>query len=151
MILASRDFDDQGAIPPRFTCEGRNLSPELHWDAIPQGARSFALVCEDPDAPGGVWRHWAAYDIAPNVRHLARGAGHAGQQEFRQAINDFGDEGYGGPCPPKGHGPHRYRFRLMALVVARLDAPGGARCLDVARLAQGHLIDEAVLTGIFER
>jgi Raf kinase inhibitor-like YbhB/YbcL family protein len=151
MILASNEFHDQGAIPPLFTCEGRDVSPELHWDQPPKGVQSFAILCEDPDAPGGMWRHWAAFDIAPDARGLPRGAGEADAREFRQAINDFGKRGYGGPCPPRGHGPHRYRFRLMALSVPKLPAPANAHCRDVTRLAQKHLIEECALTGIFER
>jgi len=151
MILASTDLHDQGAIPPLFSCEGENVSPELHWDQAPDGARSFAILCDDPDAPGGVWRHWAAFDISAKIRRLPRGAGEAGATGFRQAINDFGEKGYGGPCPPRGRGPHRYRFRLMALSVDKLPARVNARCRDVESLAEKHVISECALTGIFER
>jgi Raf kinase inhibitor-like YbhB/YbcL family protein len=151
MILASTDIRDQGAIPTLFTCEGQDLSPELHWDHAPDGALSFALLCDDPDAPGGIWRHWAAFDIPAQVRSLPRGAGKASTKEFRQAINDFGNRGYGGPCPPKGHGPHRYRFRLMALSVNKLPARADAHCRDVERLAEKHVVSQCALTGIFER
>ena len=151
MILASADFRNQGAIPALFTCEGQNVSPELHWDQAPDGARSFAILCDDPDAPGGVWRHWAAFDIPDQVRRLPRGAGEAGATGFRQAINDFGERGYGGPCPPRGHGAHRYRFRLMALSVDKLSARASAHCREVESLAEKHVISECALTGTFER
>ena len=110
MHLASRAFENGGRIPGRFTCDGDNEMPPLEWTGVPPEARSLALVCSDPDAPSGTFHHWAVYDIPPDVRHLPerKCAG------MREAVNDFGRTGYGGPCPPRGHGSHRYCFRLYA-------------------------------------
>ncbi len=152
MRLTSSDFADKGKIPRICTCEGEDLSPALEWGEAPPETGGFALLCNDPDAPGGVWRHWAAYDIPAAVAGLSRGAGRAaGEEKFKQAINDFGRSGYGGPCPPRGHGPHRYRFRLLALSVDRLPVRKGAHCRDVEREALKHTLAEAELVGTFER
>ena len=152
MWLTSIDFADNGKIPRICTCEGEDLSPALEWGETPPKTRSFVLLCNDPDAPGGVWRHWAAYDIPVAVTKLPRGAGRAAKDEkFRQAINDFGRPGYGGPCPPRGHGAHHYRFRLFALSIDRLPVREGAHCRDVEQEAQKHALAEAELVGTFER
>jgi len=152
MRLTSSDFADQGKIPRVCTCEGEDASPSLAWTDAPKETRSFVLLCNDPDAPAGVWRHWAAYDILPTTEQLPRGAGRAGDTgSFKHAINDFGQPVYGGPCPPRGHGPHHYRFCLLALLVDRLDLRKDAHCRDVEKEARKHSIAEAVLVGTFER
>jgi Raf kinase inhibitor-like YbhB/YbcL family protein len=111
MKFISSAFDDRAAIPRRFTCDGENLSPPLQWSGTPAGARSFVLLCDDPDAPAGTWHHWAAYDIPPTTTELADDA--AQNTKMKQAVNDFRKVGYGGPCPPHGHGPHHYHFRPL--------------------------------------
>lgn len=115
MQLASKAFEDGGAIPKRHTGEGDDVSPELGWTKVPDGAESFALICHDPDAPlikpgsyGFV--HWVLYGIPAAVDRLAEGTG-----EYTHGVNDFGDEAYGGPMPPEGHGTHHYFFWLLAL------------------------------------
>ena len=87
MKLVSSAFADGAAIPRRFTCDGENLSPPLQWSDAPTGTRSFALLCDDPDAPAGTWHHWAAYDLPPTVTELADGA--ALNKNIKQAVNDF--------------------------------------------------------------
>jgi Raf kinase inhibitor-like YbhB/YbcL family protein len=152
MWLRSSEFSDGGAIPRRFTCEGEDLSPPLQWGAAPAETRSFAILCDDPDAPMGTWHHWAVYDISPDHAALAEGAGRSGGGEgLKQAINDFGRPGYGGPCPPRGHGPHHYHFRLLALSTDRLPVRSNAKCKDTEREARKHLISEAVLIGLYQR
>ena len=114
----------------------------LQWSEPPAGTRSFALIVDDPDAPGGTFRHWGAYDIPASARSLGG--------EFAQAVNDFGKPGYGGPCPPRGHGPHRYRFKLLALDVDELNLSGPS----IAKLeaeAEKRQLGRAQLTGTFER
>jgi Raf kinase inhibitor-like YbhB/YbcL family protein len=150
--LESSAFSNGAAMPRRFTCEGEDLSPPLHWSGAPAGTASFVLLCDDPDAPSGTWRHWAAYDIPADRAALPEGAGRRrGEDGLTQSINDFGRPGYGGPCPPRGHGPHHYRFRLLALSTDRLRTPKAPSCRDVEREAGKHLIAEAILTGLFER
>ena len=136
----------------RFTCDGEDVSPQLEWVNVPAGTRSFALLCEDPDAPAGIWHHWAVYDIAAEQTTLAEGAGRVGpRQSFKQAINDFHRPGYGGPCPPHRDGVHHYRFRLLALSVERLRLGTKPSCKQVEQEARRHVISEATLVGLYER
>lgn len=81
-------------IPARFTCDGEDLSPLVQWSDPPAGTRSFALILDDPDAPGGVFTHWGAFDIGPDARKIGEGAGNSANAPFRQARNDFGAQGY---------------------------------------------------------
>ena len=147
MHLASRAFENGGRIPDRFTCDGDNEMPPLEWTGVPPEARSLALVCSDPDAPSGTFYHWAVQDIPPDVRHLPDRT-HSG---MREAVNDFGRSGYGGPCPPRGHGFHHYHFRLYALDVPTLGLGPKTRCPEVERLARRHVLAEADLIGIYGR
>jgi Raf kinase inhibitor-like YbhB/YbcL family protein len=149
MKLISNAFADGAAIPRRFTCDGENLSPPLQWSGAPAGTRSYVLLCDDPDAPAGTWHHWAVYDIPPVLTELADGA--AQNTNLKQAANDFRKVGYGGPCPPHGHGPHHYRFRLLALSTDHLPARASASCRDIEREARKHAIAEAILVGWYER
>lgn len=151
MRLRSSAFADGSAIPRRFTCDGENISPPLEWSDPPAGAKSFVLLCDDPDAPGGTFHHWAAYDIAGKQTALPLDAGNqAAALGFKQAINDFQKPGYGGPCPPRG-APHHYHFRLLALGVERLSLPERASCRSVASEARKHSLAEATLVGIYRR
>jgi Raf kinase inhibitor-like YbhB/YbcL family protein len=128
------------------------VSVPLRWSDAPAETRSFVLFCDDPDAPAGVWHHWAVYDIPPDRTELAEGIGRPGAKSgLKQALNDFGRPGYGGPCPPRRHGPHHYQFRLLALSVAHLAVSGKPSCQEVERQAHGHAIAEATLVGLYER
>ena len=152
MDLTSSAFEDNQRIPRRYTGEGDDISPPLAWTGFPAGTQSLALICEDPDAPKGTFHHWAAYDIAPTLTTLPAGVpSQPDNNRIRQAINDFGRHGYGGPMPPRGHGPHRYRFRLIALDTAHLPLPPDASVLDVENAAMAHKIAEANLVGLYER
>ena len=144
--MGSPDIKDGQPIPQDFTCDGADQSPQLSWDEPPAGTKSLALIMDDPDAPSGTFRHWGAYDIPAATRTIERG-----QPLGRQAVNGFGKSGYGGPCPPKGHGPHHYRFKLCALDVAGLSLPADARVQQVEAEAQKHQLGIAQLTGTFER
>lgn len=144
--LTSSAFENGQPIPAQFTCDGDDRSPPLAWGEPPEGTKSFALALDDPDAPAGTFRHWGAYDIPPNTRSIA-----AGQAVGTQAINDFGKPGYGGPCPPKGHGPHHYHFKLFALDVDKLGPVPNARIADVENGAKKHAIGMGELVGTYER
>ena len=150
MRLTSSAFAPDGRIPVRFTCDGADVSPPLAWTDPPAGTSSFALVCSDPDAPGGVWHHWAIYDIAPTTLALAEGWPPS-RKLPPQAINDFRRAGYGGPCPPRGSAPHHYHFRLYALDVAELGLGARAHCRDVDAAARSHAIATAELIGLYGR
>lgn len=150
MRLTSSAFPQGGKIPTRFTCDGDNVSPPLSWSGEPQAARSLAIVCSDPDAPHGVWFHWAVFDIPVGVTELAE---HCVPSSGGppQARNDFGKRGYGGPCPPHGHGRHHYHFTLFALDVAQLDMPSSATCREVEEAARLHALATADLVGVYAR
>lgn len=152
LTLESTAFDQGGTIPEKYTCDGSNLSPPLAWSGVPEGTRSFLLVCDDPDAPGDVFHHWAAYNIPPDWTALRKGFGAESLEEgFLQAVNDFGKPGYGGPCPPAGHGPHHYHFRLSALSEPSLPAAPGATCLEVIILARPNVLAFVELVGLYGR
>lgn len=144
--VTSTAIQDGGPIPARYTCDGDGQSPPLSWGEPPAGTKSFALVVDDPDAPSGTFRHWGVYDIPASARSLG-----AGQSIGGQAVNGFGKSGYGGPCPPKGHGPHHYRFKLYALDIARLGLTSDARVEKVESEGQKHAIGQGQITGIYER
>ena len=149
LTLTSPAFGEGQTIPDEFARETGNVSPPLEWSGAPEETKSFALVVEDPDAPGGVFRHWAIHDLPPNHGGLAKGV--AERTSAPQAVNDFGEAGYGGPMPPAGHGAHRYQFRLMALNVPALETTAGADARSVATSAARHTLEESVLTGLYER
>ena len=152
LTLTSTAFADGEPIPEHYSCDGADISPPLAWSGAPDGTRSFALLCDDPDAPGGTWTHWAIFDVAADAGGL-REAFPKGARVGRvlQAVTDFGHPGYGGPCPPRGHGTHHYRFRLLALDVESLGLPDHSDFADVAAAAEGHILAEATLTGTYSR
>ncbi|MFA9461146.1 YbhB/YbcL family Raf kinase inhibitor-like protein [Thiohalorhabdus sp. Cl-TMA] len=152
LTLMSGVFAHDHQIPVKYTCDGEDVSPPLEWAGIPDNTRSFALVCDDPDAPGGTFQHWAVYDIPPETTFLEEGFSSAGTPgRFPEGANDFGKTAYGGPCPPAGHGAHHYRFRLLALDVDHLDLPGKATMEEVEKTARAHMLAETELVGHYER
>ena len=142
-------FTSGGDIPEVFTCEGDDVSPALAWSGEPVGTQSFALIMDDPDAPAGTWNHWLLWDIPADMRSLPQK--HQAAQPLHSGTNDFGKAGYGGPCPPKGHGPHRYFFRLYALNTPTLGLPQGARRKELERAIKRHQLGIATCMGRFER
>jgi Raf kinase inhibitor-like YbhB/YbcL family protein len=150
LSLHSPAFDDGDRIPDRYSRSHGNVSPPLEWTGVPKGTRSFALILVDPDGTRGIFRHWAAFDIAPDRQRLDEGAGGRGS-DLRQGANDFGETSYDGPQPPEGHGPHHYHFRLAALDTDHLDIDPEQRAETIWRAAQDHVLEEAELTGIYER
>ncbi len=107
-------------------------------------------MVEDPDAPSGTFRHWGLYDIAPGQSQLPEGGAGGAAPGFAQAVNDFGNSGYDGPQPPRGHGVHHYHFRIAALDTEKLPLPAKASVAQLWTAAQPHLIAEAELVGTFE-
>lgn len=152
LTLTSSAFGQGETIPKKYTCDGDDVSPPLSWSVVPDGTRSLLLVCDDPDAPSGLFHHWAAYDIPPDWTELGEGYGPESLEEsFRQAVNDFGRPGYGGPCPPRGDKPHAYHFRLSALSDVIVSAAPSARCAEVIRLARPYVIEYIELVGFYGR
>ena len=133
-------------IPPRFTADGRDLSPPLEWSSPPAGTLSLALLCDDPDAPRGDWVHWVLYNLPPDLRELKEGkvpdAAVAGS-------NDFGKLGYNGPSPPPGKA-HRYVFHLFALDIP-LKLSSGASKSELLRAIEGHVVGQGELTAPYQR
>lgn len=150
--VSTSAFKPGESIPARHTCDGADVSPALSWTAPPAGTKSLALICDDPDAPGGLWTHWLIWNLAPDRRDLPEGLAKtaAGPEALRQGTNDFGRPGYGGPCPPRGPA-HRYSFRLLALE-APLDLPAGAnRPAFDAALATRKILATAEIMGRYSR
>lgn len=149
--VASPAFDSGGDIPREHTCDGADMSPRLTWAGVPEDSRSLVLLVTDPDAPGGTFTHWVAYDIPPNERSLETGQPREPQlpNGGTQGRNDFGSVGWRGPCPPHGS-EHRYLFRLHALDTM-LSAPPGATREDIEQAMEGHITAAGELIGRYAR
>jgi Raf kinase inhibitor-like YbhB/YbcL family protein len=159
--LTSPDIQPNGPIAMEqvfnaFGCSGQNISPALAWSGAPEGTRSFALLCHDPDAPtgGAGWWHWLVVNIPASATGLPKNAGTADGNNLptgaMQVATDFGAPGWGGPCPPVGHGPHRYVFTLYAIGTERLDVAATGASL-AGFMVNMSAIGKTSLTGIFER
>lgn len=150
--ISSEDIKDGQPIAEVYTCDGADQSPQLSWPEAPSGVRSFALVVDDPDAPHGTFSHWGVFNMPDTRTSIERGEGNGpSNTNFVQAMNDFGKSGYGGPCPPKGHGPHRYRFKLYALDVEKLTLPPDTKIPALEDAAKEHRIAMAEIMGTYER
>jgi Raf kinase inhibitor-like YbhB/YbcL family protein len=147
--VTTKSFANGGDIPELFTCEGDDVSPALAWSGEPAGTKSFALIMDDPDAPAGTWNHWLLWDI-PGVLHSLP-QHYRAVRPVHSGTNDFGNEAYGGPCPPKRNGPHRYSFRLYALDAPSLGVAEGTRRKALEDAIQRHRLGAAEYMGRFER
>jgi Raf kinase inhibitor-like YbhB/YbcL family protein len=154
LSLTSSAFRDGGEIPSVHTCEGDDTSPPLAWSGVPAGAKSLALVVDDPDAPDPkapktTWVHWVLYDLPPSSTGLPAAATSRDlPQGTRDGLNDWKRTGYGGPCPPIGR--HRYLFKLYALdaVLPDLGTPTKAR---LEKAMEGHVVEKAQLIGTYQK
>jgi Raf kinase inhibitor-like YbhB/YbcL family protein len=142
-------FSNGAAIPARHSCDGADESPALSWSGVPERVRSFSLVVEDPDAPVGTWIHWLLWDIPATASSLPQGfePGSVGVS----GRNDFGRRGYGGPCPPRGHGPHRYFFRLFAVDKESLGLAEGSNRRALDNALAGHVVAQTEYIGTYQR
>ena len=150
MQLQSPAFSDSDTIPFRYTCDGANVSPPLQWREPPMGTQTFALIVEDPDAPRRTFTHWVIYDIPATLHQLSEGVAHTAKllDGAIQGKNDFGQLGYGGPCPPSG--THRYFFNLHALDQPLNLKPGASKADVLARM-KGHILQTVSLVGLYSR
>lgn len=139
--VRSSAFASGSNIPAQFTCKGANTNPPLQFEAIPKGAKSLALIVDDPDAPGGLFSHWLIWNIEPTTTQIGEKIVPSGAME---GTNDFGKPGYGGPCPPSG--THRYFFRLFALD-RPLDLKPGAKRSALEHAMKGHVVGQGELMG----
>jgi Raf kinase inhibitor-like YbhB/YbcL family protein len=151
MKLVSAALRPGQPIPAIHSCQGEDRSPPLAWSEIPADTRSFALVADDPDAPRGTYVHWVLFNLPADAVELSPGVPRAPElpSGARQGINDAGEVGYQGPCPPPG-APHRYFFRLYALDCA-LNLPPGSTRLDLDRAMASHILAETSLMGTYQR
>jgi Raf kinase inhibitor-like YbhB/YbcL family protein len=150
MKVTSSAFSEGTMIPNKFTCDDINISPPLEWSQVPEGTKTFAIICNDPDAPAGDWVHWVLYNLPPNISEfkenvpkveiLSNGA--------IQGKNDFGRIGYGGPCPPGG--THRYYFRVYALT-KELYVKAGITKTELLKAMEGSILAEGELMGRYKR
>jgi Raf kinase inhibitor-like YbhB/YbcL family protein len=149
--LTSPDFRHGESIPRPHSCEGENLSPGLTWSGVPLERRSFALICEDPDAPRGTYVHWVLYNLSGETVELSRGIPTVPELPSGacQGRNDSGEIGYTGPCPPPGK-PHRYYFRLYALDIM-LSLPYGVSRGELERAMADHIVGQGTLMGVYQR
>jgi Raf kinase inhibitor-like YbhB/YbcL family protein len=143
-------FKEGELIPSKYTCDGENISPPLIWKDAPEGTKSFALICDDPDAPVGDWVHWVIYNIPAEDHELKEGASSKKllPKGSVEGITDFRKTGYGGPCPPSGI--HRYFFKLYSLNTI-LHLPAGTTKNKLLEAMQGHIISQAALIGKYSR
>ena len=142
MKLTSPEFENNGFIPKRFSCQGQNINPALIIEGIPTEAKSLALIFDDPDAPAGDWVHWVVFDM-PVVSKIEEDS-----IPGNQGINDFGRNDYGGPCPP--FGTHRYVFKIYALD-AKLGLGEGINKRELEQAMEGHILAKAELVGRYKK
>ncbi len=143
--LSSSAFTEAETIPKKYTCDGQDVSPPLSWTGVPTGTSSLLLIVDDPDAPRGTWVHWVLIDLPVNLDGLPEGV----QGEGIEGVNDFGRQGYGGPCPPRGSN-HRYYFKLYALDKV-LGLKAGATKSEAEKAMQGHVLAWGQLMGRYAR
>jgi Raf kinase inhibitor-like YbhB/YbcL family protein len=149
--LTSTAFKNGAKIPRKYTCNGEERSPPLFWSGALNGTKSYAIILEDPDAPGGTFTHWVFYDLPATATGFAEGAGKEedSKEGSKQGINDFGHFGYGGPRPPRG--THSYIFRLYTLDIPELNLKGKATKEEVLKAAKGHVTAGTELVGTYSR
>lgn len=145
--LTSTAFKHGDPIPSQYSCDGVDISPPLAWQNIPENTASFVLIIDDPDAPVGIWDHWLLFNIPAKTTSLAENIS-ALPEGTKVGQNSWGNNTYGGPCPPKGK--HRYFFKLYALDTT-LDLEEGATKATLETAIHGHVLAEAELMGTYDR
>lgn len=148
--VTSSAFQNDGMIPAKYTCDGPDVSPPIAWNGVPEGTKSIALICDDPDAPGGTWVHWVLYSLPASTKSLSE---HVPPDKVlpngaKQGTTDFGKIGYGGPCPPSG--THRYFFKVFALDTM-LSLNSGATKAQLVKAMEGHILAQGQLIGKYSR
>lgn len=149
--IGSPAFKNGERVPEQYTADGADASPQITWSDPPQGTKSFALICDDPDAPMGTWTHWVIYDIPGERTGLPEGISKSKTlpDGTKQGLNTWKRIGYGGPSPPPGK-PHRYFFRIYALG-GPLGLPPAASKADLLRVIGGHALGQTEFFGTYGR
>jgi Raf kinase inhibitor-like YbhB/YbcL family protein len=150
VTITSSSFTEGGLIPKKHTCDAEDISPDLNWSGVPKEVKSLALICDDPDAPGGTWVHWVLFNIPADVTILQAGVSPDAvlKNGARHGKNDFRKLGYGGPCPPGG--THRYFFKIYALDTL-LSLESGSTKSQLLAAMKGHVLAEGQLMGKYKR
>lgn len=148
--ITSTLFKNGEMIPQKYTCDGKDISPALKWESLPTQTQSIALIADDPDAPAGTWVHWVIFNIPPTTTELPEAIPTTDRllNGGLQGKNDFGNNGYGGPCPPGG--THRYYFKLYA-VDTMLKLSAGITKADLLKAMEGHIVAQAEVMGRYSR
>lgn len=151
LTVTSSAFKEGDTIPKKFTGDGADISPPFAWAAGPVGTKSYALSCEDPDAPGGTWWHWILFNVAPETNQLGESISKSGEVKGvgLQGLNDFHKDGYNGPAPPAGK-LHHYHFKIMALDTMLSLGPHAAKVAFI-KAVKGHVLAEGQITGVYKR
>jgi len=142
--ISSSAFENNGMIPPEYTCDGSDISPPLTISDVPKEAKSLVIIMDDPDAPMGTFTHWVVWNISPQKTQFVKGE----KISFPQGKTSFGSKSYGGPCPPRG--THRYFFKLYALDLV-LNLKEGSSKGELEKAMSGHVLAESSLTGKYSR
>lgn len=152
LSLSSLDFKNDGTIPKEFTGDGQDKQPCLVWSSVPKETKSFAVICDDPDAPAGTWVHWVVYNIPGDKRstdYIKKGEKQMADGTL-QGMNSWPHIGYNGPLPPKSHGTHHYHFKLYALDTL-LPLKAGATKEELLKAMKGHILAQAEIVGLYAR
>lgn len=150
-MTVSSVFKNGGEMPREFTCDGANVSPQLMIKNIPAGAKSIAIIVDDPDAPIGTFTHWIAWNLKFEGDSLSVPKAVPRRTSImNQGVNDFRRVGYDGPCPPRGHGKHHYHFKVFALD-REIPLKDGASRRELERNLKGHVLAEAEIVGLYGR
>jgi hypothetical protein len=145
MTITSAAFKLSDKIPPQYTCDGEDINPPLAFSEVPEGAKSLALIMDDPDAPNSTFTHWVIYDMSPLTLQIPE---NSTPITGKMGINDFAHKGYGGPCPPTG--THHYHFKLYALDI-ETGLPDGASDEELMIAMDGHILESAELISEYQR
>lgn len=145
MKITSSAFENKQMIPPKYTCDGKDINPPLEIIDIPPKTRGLVLIVDDPDAPSGDWVHWLVWGINPETKLIAEDESPQGAV---QGTNDFNKQNYGGPCPPSGI--HHYQFKIYALDTT-LNLPSSSRKKDLEKAIENHILDKTLFIGLYQR
>jgi Raf kinase inhibitor-like YbhB/YbcL family protein len=152
LTVTSRSFKQAERLSQNYTCDGANISPHIAWSAVPAETKTVAVICDDPDAPAGTWIHWVIYNLQPTKKELPEAVSASKIAALGGLLgkNSFGAIGFGGACPPVGHGVHHYFFKVYALDML-LPLAQGATSVQVEAAMQGHILAQGELMGTYSR